>query len=43
MPSRLPISLTQLQAKHNSQKNLKMREDSYYILCIIQKIDENNL
>ena len=23
MPSRLPISLTQLQAKHNSQKKLK--------------------
>ena len=33
MLSRLPITLAQLNARNNSEKNLKMKLDNYYVLC----------
>ena len=35
--SRLQITLAQLKAGNNSKRNLKMRQDNYCILCIVQK------
>ena len=37
MFSRLPITLALLKAGNNSEKNLKMKLDNYYILCTDQK------
>ena len=42
MLSRLPITLAQLKAGNNSEKNLKMKLDNYYILCTDQKNLQNN-
>ena len=37
MFSRLPISLAQLMAGSNSEKNLRMKQDNYRIPCVDQK------
>ena len=45
MLSRLPISLAPLKAGNNPEKlkNEKKKKGNHYILCLAQKINQNNL